>query len=94
MVLCGEIIWQADKARWVSSSPPLLLLPPFPLPRVRARKSPVGLGVIQTCLSGYTSGKMSTLPFDTRSYTLNIIITSGMHVSLIKKLLTIGAAWC
>lgn len=62
MVLCGEIIWQADKARWVSSSPLLLLLPPFPLPRVRARKSPVGLRVIQTCLSGYTSGKKSTLP--------------------------------
>lgn len=62
MVLCGEIIRQPDKAWWVSSS--LLLLSSRLLPSPEwARKSPLGLRVIQTHQSGFTYGKMSTLPF-------------------------------
>lgn len=36
LVLCGEIIWRADKALWVSRFTAASLLPPlpFPLPRV------------------------------------------------------------
>lgn len=60
MVLCGEIIWRADNARRVSSLPPLFSLPSHLSPL--RRKSPAGLGVIQTRLSGYTAGKMSAAP--------------------------------
>lgn len=79
MVLCGEIIWQPDKAWWVSSS--LLLLSSHLLPSPEwARKSPVGLRVIQTHQSGCTYGKMSTLPFWHMNCMLHVRIIEGMHV--------------
>lgn len=79
MVLCGEIIWQPDKAWWVSSS--LLLLSSHLLPSPEwARKSPVGLRVIQTHQSGFTYGKMSALPFWHMNCMLHVRILQGMHV--------------
>lgn len=57
MVLCGEIIWRADNARWVRSLQSLFSSPPTFL--LEAGSPWRGLRVIQTHLTGCTSGKMS-----------------------------------
>lgn len=83
VVLCGEIIWLADKKNACRASRSLLLLSSHHFLPGGVWKLPAAQRFIQNYPSGYTFGKMSTLPLRRRRGRVRLENGTNSDVQLI-----------